>query len=129
MVRIVFIILLIKCSLNNDIPLNKPPDTKEAMEIIEKLETKNPIEQSKIKIVRETLQECKSYGDKAYNKYLECVKESEKNSEKIQNLEKKIADLEEEISPWRTIKRVFWAILLGFLVYIAIRIYLKFKPL
>lgn len=130
MVRVVIIILLIKCSLNNnDIQLNKPPDIKKAIEIIDEFKINNSNEQKKIEIVKETLNDCQDYSDRAYNKYLQCVKESEKNIDKIKNLEKKILDLEDEISPWRMIKRIFWAIFIGFLIFLAIKIYLKFKPI
>ena len=130
MVRIAWIIILINCFLyKSEPPISKPPDTKEALLIVESIPVNTEEQKKKVEIVKQTLRECQIYGESVYAKFTDCVREADSIREKLAELQKKIENLEEEISPWRTIKRGFWLIIAGILVFFAVRLYLKLKPI
>ena len=130
MVRIACIFLLLNCFLyKSQPPIGKPPDTSEAIAIVESIPVNTEEQKRKVEIVKQTLRECQIYGESVYAKFTDCVKEADSIRQKLSELQKKIESLEEEVSPWRTIKRIFWAIFIGFLIFLAIKIYLKFKPI
>ena len=130
MVRIAWVIILINCFLYKSEPLiNKPPDTKKALAIVESIPVNTEEQKKKVELVKQTLRECQIYGESVYAKFTDCVREADSIREKLAELQKKIENLEEEISPWRTIKRGFWLIIAGILVFGAVRLYLKLKPI
>ncbi len=130
MVRIAWIFLLLNCFLyKSQPPISKPPDTSEALSIVESIPVNTEEQKRKVEIVKQTLRECQIYGESVYAKFTDCVKESDSIRQKLSELQKKIESLEEEISPWRTIKRSFWLILIGIIAFFAVRLYLKFKPI
>lgn len=130
MARIAWIFILFNCFLYKSEPkISKPPDTKEAIAIVESIPVNTEEQKRKVEIVKQTLRECQIYGESVYAKFTDCVKEADSIREKLAELQKKIENLEEEISPWRTIKRGFWLIIAGILVFFAVRLYLKLKPI
>jgi len=130
MVRIVWIFILINCFLyKSESTISKPPDTKEAIAIVDSIPVNTEEQKRKVEIVKQTLRECQIYGESVYSKFTDCVREADSIREKLAELQKKIENLEEEISPWRTIKRGFWLIIAGILVFFAVRLYLKLKPI
>ena len=130
MARIVWIFILFNCFLYKSEPqISKPPDTKEAIAIVESIPVNTEEQKRKVEIVKQTLRECQIYGESVYLKFTDCVREADAIREKLAELQKKIENLEEEISPWRTIKRGFWLIIAGILVFFAVRLYLKLKPI
>ena len=130
MARIVWIFILFNCFLyKSEPPISKPPDTKEAIAIVESIPVNTEEQKRKVEIVKQTLRECQIYGELVYAKFTDCVREADAIREKLAELQKKIENLEEEISPWRTIKRGFWLIIAGILVFGAVSLYLKLKPI
>ena len=130
MVRIAWIIILINCFLyKSESPINKPPDTKEALAIVESIPVNTEEQKRKVELVKQTLRECQIYGESVYAKFTDCVREADSIRGELAELKKKIDNLEEEISPWRAIKRSFWLIIAGILVFGAVRLYLKLKPI
>ena len=130
MVRIAWIIILINCFLyKSELPINKPPDTKEALAIVESIPVNTEEQKRKVQLVKQTLRECQIYGESVYAKFTDCVREADSIRGELAELQKKIDNLEEEISLWRTIKRSFWLIIAGILVFFAVRLYLKLKPI
>ena len=130
MVRIAWIFLLLNCFLyKSQSPISKPPDTSEALSIVESIPVNTEEQKKKVELVKQTLRECQIYGESVYAKFTDCVREADSIREKLAELQKKIENLEEEISPWRTIKRGFWLIIAGILVFGAVRLYLKLKPI
>ena len=130
MVRIACIFLLLNCFLyKSQPPISNPPDTSEAIAIVESIPVNTEEQKRKVEIVKQTLRECQIYGESVYAKFTDCVKESDSIRQKLSELQKKIESLEEEIYPWRTIKRGFWLILIGIIAFFAVRLYLKIKPI
>jgi hypothetical protein len=119
MVRIVFILLL-GCATEQQI--NKPIDTKEAIKDLQSIEV-NTIKDSAIRerVVR-VLQDCGDYGKEAY-------KSATALQSRVVELEKQLAELEEEIKPYRYFKRFLLVTIIAVLIFFGIKFYLKLKPI
>jgi hypothetical protein len=120
MVRIVLLILLLGCATDNQI--NRPIDTKGAIKDLQSIEI-NTIKDSAIRerVVR-VLQDCGEYGKEAYKSAI--VLQS-----RVIELEKQLAELEEEIKPYRYFKRFLLVTIIALLLFFGIKFYLKLKPI
>ena len=120
MVRIVLLILLLGCATDNQI--NRPIDTTQAIEDLQSIEI-TTIKDSAIRerVVR-VLQDCGEYGKEAY-------KSATALQSQIVGLEKQLAELEEEIKPYRYFKRFLLLVIIAILIFYGIKLYLKFKPI
>ena len=127
MVRIVLILLFFGCTTDNKY-LETPPDTKKAIQDLQEISVLQSDQNKKERVIK-ALNDCGVYSIEAYNKYIQCVKESSSLREKIESLQKEISQLEEEIKPWRWIKRSFYLIVIGLVIFYLIKLYLKFKPI
>jgi hypothetical protein len=127
MVRIGILLILLGCSTDNN-NLQSPPDTKKAILELNEIQVQ-PKDQIKKERIIKTLEDCTSYGNLAYEKYNQCVEDSKVLTDRISSLELELKSIEEEIQPWRWIKRGFVFALLGFMIFYFIRFYLKYKPI
>jgi len=120
MVRIVLLVLLFGCATEQQI--NKPIDTKEAIQDLQSIEI-TTIKDSAIRerVVR-VLQDCGEYGKEAYKSAI--VLQSQ-----VSELEKQLLELEEEIKPYRYFKRFLLVSIIAFLLFFGIKFYLKLKPI
>jgi len=120
MVRIVLLILLLGCATDKQI--NKPIDTTQAIEDLQSIEI-TTIKDSAIRerVVR-VLQDCGEYGKEAY-------KNATVLQSRVVELEKQLAELEEEIKPYRYFKRFLLVSIIAFLLFFGIKFYLKLKPI
>jgi hypothetical protein len=120
MVRIVLLILLLGCATEQQI--NRPIDTTQAIEDLQSIEV-NTIKDSAIRerVVR-VLQDCGEYGKEAYRSAT--VLQS-----RVIELEKQLAELEEEIKPYRYFKRFLLVTIIAVLIFFGIKFYLKLKPI
>jgi hypothetical protein len=111
MVRIAILILLLGCATDNQI--NRPIDTKEAIEDLQSIEV-NTIKDSAIRerVVR-VLQDCSEYGKEAY-------KSATALQSRVVELEKQLAELEEEIKPYRYFKRFLLIVIIAILIFYGI---------
>lgn len=127
MVRIVLILLFFGCTTDNKY-LETPPDTKKAIQDLQEISVLQSDQGKKERAIK-ALRDCSTYSIEAYDKYIQCVKESSSLREKIESLQKEISQLEEEIKPWRWIKRTFYVIVIALFIFYLIKLYLKFKPI
>jgi hypothetical protein len=120
MVRIVILVLLFGCATDNHI--NKPIDTTQAIEDLQSIEI-TTIKDSAIRerVVR-VLQDCGEYGKEAY-------KSATVLQSRVNELEKQLTELEEEIKPYRYFKRFLLVTIIAFLIFFGIKFYLKLKPI
>jgi hypothetical protein len=111
MVRIVLLILLLGCATDNQI--NRPIDTTQAIEDLQSIEV-NTIKDSAIRerVVR-VLQDCSEYGKEAY-------KSATALQSRVVELEKQLAELEEEIKPYRYFKRFLLIVIIAILIFYGI---------
>jgi hypothetical protein len=120
MVRIV-LILLLGCATDYN-QINKPIDTTQAIEDLQSIEI-TTIKDSAIRerVVR-VLQDCGEYGKEAY-------KSATALQSRVVELEKQLAELEEEIKPYRYFKRFLLVSIIAVLIFFGIKFYLKLKPI
>ena len=119
MVRIVFILLL-GCATDNQI--NRPIDTKEAIKDLQSIEVTTIKDSAIRERVLRVLQDCGEYGKEAY-------KSATALQSRVNELEKQLAELEEEIKPYRYFKRFLLVSIIAFLLFFGIKFYLKLKPI
>jgi len=127
MVRVVLILLFFGCTTDNKY-LEIPPDTKRAIQDLQEISVLQSDQEKKERAIK-ALSDCGTYSIDAYDKYIQCVKESSSLREKIESLQKEISQLEEEIKPWRWIKRTFYVIVIALILFYLVKLYLKFKPI
>ncbi len=123
---VLLIVLLISCNTPPRAYLGLPPKTDG---VIQELQTSKEVTLDLKNRVLQTLSDCSAYSKDAYDSFIGASKDIEAlKADKIK-LEKEIADLISEITPWRWIKRFFYvacAVMLGFYL---LRLYLKIKPI
>lgn len=121
---IAFLLFIYSCQ-KSIIKLDPPIDNKPIIEEIKKTTLSEPIKTRTI----QALNSCENYSKKAYEIVTQNQKQIDDLKAENQKLLNRINDLEEEVKPWRIIKSsVLLISILGF-IYIAIQIYLKFKPI
>jgi hypothetical protein len=120
MVRIAILILLLGCATEQQI--NKPIDTTQAIQDLQSIDV-TTIKDSAIRerVVR-VLQDCGEYGKEAY-------KSATTLKTRVVELEKQLAELEEEIKPYRYFKRFLLVSIIAVLIFFGIKFYLKLKPI
>ena len=69
------------------------------------------------------------YGEDAYSQYNKCQENSITLQRQIVGLEKQLAELTEEIKPYRYFKRFLLLVIIAILIFYGIKLYLKFKPI
>jgi cell division protein FtsB len=121
---IAFLLFIYSCQKAN-IKLEQPIDNQPIIEEIKKTVIPEPIKYKAI----QALNNCEDYSKRAYEIVTHNQKQIDSLKAENQKLLNRINDLEDELKPWRMIKGS--ALLVGILgiVYIAIQIYLKFKPI
>lgn len=127
MVRIV-LILLLGCATDYN-QINKPIDTKEAIKDLQSIEVSSIKDSSIRERVVRVLQDCGEYGKDAYSQYNKCQESFIALQSQIVGLEKQLAELEEEIKPYRYFKRFLLLVIIAILIFYGIKLYLKFKPI
>lgn len=123
---ILIIVLLVSCNTPPKAYLGTPPETDK---VIHELQASTNVGAELKNRVLQTLNDCGAYSRDAYQSFIGASKDIEALKSDKLKLEKEIADLNSELTPWRWIKRFFYlgcAILVGFYL---VKIYLKMKPI
>lgn len=121
---IVFLLFVYSCQKHN-LKLDRPIDNTEIIEEVKKQNIPEPVKQRTV----QALTSCEDYSKKAYEIVVENQKQIDELKAENQALIKRIAELEEELAPWRAVKLVGLIAMIGFIVFGLIRLYLKLKPI
>jgi hypothetical protein len=121
---IAFLLFVYSCQ-KQIIKLDKPIDNKEIIEEVKKQPIPEPVKQRTV----QALTSCEDYSKKAYEIVTQNQKQIDDLKAENQALMKRIAELESELAPWRTIKLVGLISLIGLVVFAVVKVYLKLKPI
>ena len=121
---IAFLLFVYACQKQN-LKLDRPIDNTEIIEEVKKQNIPEPVKQRTV----QALTSCEDYSKKAYEIVLQNQKQIDDLKAENQALIKRIAELEEELAPWRTVKLVGLIAMIGFIVFGLVKVYLKLKPI
>lgn len=126
MVKYLLVILLLAGCQTVPSAIVEPPDLKPVIQEIDSLKELDSKPEIKARII-EKIQQSSDYSQACYSKTLELEQRLNDLETKLNEKDQRIAELEEELSTWRSIKIAFAALLMTIIVISVVFAVLKLR--